>query len=98
MGETHNPHFYDFSISGRVHGSQNQLCLFLETPGCLKNEEFLERFFKIVFLWSSKCWISQMLTIVEKAGAQNPDEPLNEILKILDMSSWSTRKHEKEIW
>ena len=29
MGELQTHHFYDFGISGRVHGSKNQLCLFM---------------------------------------------------------------------
>ena len=36
MGETQNPHFYDFVTLGRVPGSQNQQVLSLETPGYLK--------------------------------------------------------------
>ena len=35
MGETENPHFYDFEIFGRVSEPQNQLFLSLETPGYL---------------------------------------------------------------
>ena len=45
MGEPETPHFYDFGISGRVPGSQNQLFLFLETPGYLtKSRKPLEAF------------------------------------------------------
>ena len=35
MGETQNPHFYDFGIFGAVHEPQNQYYLSLETPGYL---------------------------------------------------------------
>ena len=36
MGETEAPHFYDFGIFEPVTKPQNQLFLFLETPGDLK--------------------------------------------------------------
>ena len=44
MGEPKTPHFYNFGISERVPGSQNQYYLSLETPGHLnkstKNQTF----------------------------------------------------------
>ena len=36
MGEPKNAYFYDFVFFGRVPEPQNQLLLFLETPGDLK--------------------------------------------------------------
>ena len=36
MGETRTPHFHDFWIIEPVISSQNQVFLFLETPGHLK--------------------------------------------------------------
>ena len=53
---------------------------------------------KILILQTSKCWQSMILEIVDKTGAGNPDDPSNKILRILDMRSTSTRKHEMEIW
>ena len=35
MGEPQSPHFYDFGAFERVPKPQNQLFLFLETPGYL---------------------------------------------------------------
>ena len=45
MGEPQTPHSYDFGSLERVPGSQNQLFLFLETPGYLKQ---IDKIFKRV--------------------------------------------------
>ena len=56
MGESKNPHFYDFGTFGRVPETQNQLCLSLATPGPLKNnqDKSLARAFWVSILYISK--------------------------------------------
>ena len=39
MGESPNPHFYDFGIFGRVPEPQHPLFLYLETPGYFKKSK-----------------------------------------------------------
>ena len=39
MGETKTPHFYDFGIFEPVTKPQNQLFLYLETPGHLQQNQ-----------------------------------------------------------
>ena len=46
MGETENPHFYDFGMFERVLSSQNHLCLSLETPGYFKQIKKSQNRFK----------------------------------------------------
>ena len=47
----------------------------------------------MVFLHISELWISIILEMLERQGPKNDEDPLNKILKILDMTSISTRKH-----
>ena len=54
MGEPETHHFYDFGISGRVPGSQNQLFLFVETPGHLKEGSIPGTYFAKYYLYKSQ--------------------------------------------
>ena len=53
MGEPGNPHFYDFGILGRVHGSQNQL-IFGDTWTPKKKQENSLELFKISYFYKSR--------------------------------------------
>ena len=71
MGATETPHFYDFGISGRVPGSQNQLFVFLATPGYLhKLRKHALTFLTILFLYISEGWKSNILVCFEKMRAE----------------------------
>ena len=41
MGEPQIPHFYDFGIFGCVPEPQNQIFLYLETPGHLTKQQVI---------------------------------------------------------
>ena len=97
MGETETAHFYDFWISGRVPGSQTNYFLSLEKPGYLKSSKKIpNRFWKYYAGKSQKIRHPYCLQILEKTDTENPDDPSNTFLEILDMGSLSSRKHETE--
>ena len=63
MGETENPHFYDFETFGRVPEPQNQYYSSLETPGYFNKPETnpepllnMLRFGNVRFGNVEKCW------------------------------------------
>ena len=96
MGESWNSHVYDCEIFGCVLEPQNHLLLSLDTPGhCIKPRTNPN-------LFLGKCYVInlEMLDIekfdllLEKAGADNPNDPFNIFLKILAVGSTSSRKHE----
>ena len=43
-------------------------------------------------------YVCKSMTMLKRAGADNPDDPFNEILKIWDMRSISINKHEMDTW
>ena len=98
MGEPQNLHFYDLGIFGRVPEPQHHLFLSLETPGYLKQIQkkplgvFINMFYKSHFVEFEE------LEILEKSDTENPDDPSNNILKVLDMRSIFIKRHEMEIW
>ena len=96
MGEPKNPTFYDFGISGRVPGSQNQLFLSLETPGYLNKIKKNPIRFLEILIYKSQSSDNSNFSIFERAPT-NPDEPSNEILNILEMGPISIKMHEMEI-
>ena len=99
MGETGNPHFYDFGISGRVPGSQIQLILSSETPGYLKQSETIPGAFQKYSFCKLHFWhIWHFYFFPKRRGPTNPDDPFNKILKISYMRSVSIEKHEMEVW
>ena len=69
MGEPKHPHFYDFGIFGRVPEAQNQLCLSLETTGCLKQSKKIPGPFNMIAI-SLKLLASESLKMLEKAAAK----------------------------
>ena len=54
MGETKTHHVYDFGISEPVIKPQNQLFLFLETPGHLKQTKRIPDIFKSYYVYTSR--------------------------------------------
>ena len=72
MGGAETRNFYYFGILERVPGSQNQLCLSLETPGYLKTikNQTLGHLFKILFLLIPNLGKPLVLTIWEKTGTE----------------------------
>ncbi len=107
MGEPNNPHFYDFWIFGHVPKPQNQLFLSLETPGYLnKTKKNHWNIFQTYYLYKSQnfenpqFWHSSKRRTAkhdEDLTPKNNEDPFNKILRILDMRSISSRKHEMEI-
>ena len=86
MGEPENPYFYDFWIFGRVPGSQNQLCLSLETPGYLSKPN--ENTWSILRIFFANLKMSEHPTCwkcSKRRAPGNNEDPLNQILKSLDM-------------
>ena len=94
MGETKYPHFYDFGILGRVQTPQIQLCLSLETPGYLQKQEKPWDIFKQIRFINLKMLKIPKIANFEKTRAGNDEDPLHKILKIVDMGSIFSRKHE----
>ena len=70
MGETKTPHFYDFGISEPVTKPQNQLFLFLETPGFLnKIKKSLGTLLThVIFIIGLNIWETQQMSISKKTG------------------------------
>ena len=94
MGEPETPHFYDFKIFGRVPGSQNQYYLSFETPGdpttIKKNPWDLNKcFYKYQSCGNPTCW-----QFSKRRASENPADPSNKILEILDMGSLSIKSME----
>ena len=54
MGESENPHFYDFWIFGRVPEFQNQQSLSLETPRLLNEIKKIPGTFSKCYLYKSQ--------------------------------------------
>ena len=52
--KSQTPHVHDFGISRRVHDSQNQLYLSLETPGYLKQYKKNPKSFQTYYLGESQ--------------------------------------------
>ena len=71
--------------------------LSLETPTYLNKSENSRIIFKNIICEPQKR-ISGTLKTLEKVRAENPDDPFNEFLKLLDMGSISSKKHEIEMW
>ena len=72
MGDTENPHFYDFGFLGTCPDPQNQLCLSLETPGHLqkKTRRTPGIFSKNINSINNKISETHVLSISEKAGTE----------------------------
>ena len=99
MGEHQTPHFYDFGIFERVLSSHNQLFLFLDTPGHLKQiKKILGRFEASYFLKSQNLELQVVCYFWKRRAPKNPDDPFHKILKISDMGSMSIKEHEIDIW
>ena len=98
MGEPRTPHFYNLRIFECVPEPQNQLFLFLETPGHLKKSKKQARtIFDFVYKFPN-FEQTNILTSLEKTGAEQSDSPCKKILKALEMGSISSWKHDMEIW
>ena len=98
-GESKTPHFYDFGTSGRVPGSQNQLCLSSETPRHLnKNKNSPQRCLVYMIFIKFETLEVQHFDNVGKDGRKTIEDPSNNILKIFDMRAISIQKHEMGTW
>ena len=77
MGEPNNSHFYDFGIFEPVITPQNQLFVSLETPGHLNkiknNPQTVLRILLFINIKNPELF----LTIFEKAGTENDEDPFN---------------------
>ena len=82
-------------FGGRVHDSQNQYHLSVETPGyskqVKKNPETLSETYFVEISTLSKSKVAAGLT---KTGPINPDEAANKILESLDVGATYIKKHE----
>ena len=99
MGETKNSHFYDFWIFGRVQTFHPKPIIFiLGDTRILKKIKgnpwdifetcgFLLR--NLGILGTSKFW-----QFWKRRAPKKDEDPLNQILEILDMRSISSRKHD----
>ena len=91
MGEPKNPQFHDFGILGRVQTPPNQLFLSLETPGHLKKSKRVPKHCQKYDLYKlKKLEIQQFDNFGEKRVPGNDEDPLNNILKNMDMGSISS--------
>ena len=79
MGETKVLHYYDFRISGRVPEPQSQLFLSLETPGYLKQIKKISWAFKTYYFYQSQNVGTPFVSILEKTGTEQNDDPSNQI-------------------
>ena len=92
MGQSQHPQFYDWWAFGHVHEHQHQLFLSLETPGHLTNPRNSTR-----FLINFKTFEIHTFENVRKGGHHKSRRSSDKILKILDMRSMSSKKHEMDI-
>ena len=95
--ENHDPHhFHGFRIFERVHDSQKQYYLYLETPGHLK--EFKKKkkiiFEEIFFLEIWKSWKSKHLNMLEKTGA---DKSWRSVLTFLETNEHDIIENENKV-
>ena len=92
-------HFHDFGISGRVNDSQNQL-FYLWEPQDASNTSRKKKSFKNKWcFWKSQDFGNrQFLNFSKRRAPKKNDDPFNKVLKILNMGSVSSRKHEMDIW
>ena len=98
MGESKNLHFYDFGIWGRVPAPQNQYYLSLEARGDFKKAKINQtHFWKTPYIFHIFQNVGNC-KIGKSWAPRNLDDPFNKILKIMDMGSIFSRKHEMEIW
>ena len=85
--------------SGRVHDSQNQLCLTLGPPnGSNSFKQNPKTFLKDTCFVNLKNLEIQSVHKIGKDRARNPDNPSEKFLKILHGVSISSRKHEMELF
>ena len=71
MGEAQTPHFYEFWIFEPVTKPQNQLFLFLETPGYLKtSEKNPQTFFKHMIVIHLEMMETHKTEMLEKTGTE----------------------------
>ena len=95
MGEPQNNRFYDFEISGRVHPPQKrkkQCDLSFETPGHIKqNQENTWNNSNTYYLYTSqKLRKPNLYRFWKRRAPTNDEDPLNKILRILDVGSMSS--------
>ena len=91
MGETETPHFYDFEIFERPLSSQNKLCLSFETPRQPTKSRNETQTFRKYVSTSRNFGTPKLLTIFEKMGAGNDEDPSKKVSEILDMKSISSK-------
>ena len=105
-----------FWPSGRDHDSQNQLYLFWRTPRYFKNIRKMPNLFWEILFWEISAFSMEIDNFQKKWKRRrptNPDDPSDELFRILNMGSisiknmrWkfgtmgsiSSRKHKMEIW
>ena len=98
MEEAKNLHVHDFGIFEPVPEPRNLLFnIFGNTKTPKLNRENPWNMFRTYYSYKYKKWKSIMLSIWEKTGAENPSDPSNKILRILEMRSISSWKHEMEM-
>ena len=97
MRETETPHVHDFGISGRVAEPRNHLSLSLETPGYLKRIQDKLNLLKHIILKSPNKEIAVLKSWKGRAPTSH-EGPSNYVLKILNMGSIPSRKHEMAIY
>ena len=93
MGELETPSFHDFGISGRVHDSQNQYYLSLETPGYIKQFKKMQKSFQKTCSRVPTCWKSNVLKMLENGHRTHMKSNLN-IFENLKYGINSFQKHD----
>ena len=86
MGEAQTPHFYDVEILDVPRPTETNYS-FLRTPGYLnKNQEKPWNTLKHIIFIDLKVWDTQeVVSFSTRRAPTNDEDPLNKILKILDM-------------
>ena len=99
MGEPQNPNFYDFGIFGHVETFDIKPTIFIfGNTRTLKTIKKLPHMLKHIICINFKMLETQHFDKFAKDGHRTiPKIRLITILKILDMESKSSRKHEIEI-
>ena len=85
------PHVYDFETFGHVPEIQHPYYLSLETPGYFKKSKQYHIISKHIISANFKSLEIHNVETLEKTGAENPDDPFNKIMKIMNMRSISIK-------
>ena len=74
MGKQKTPHVHDFGIFCRVHDSENQLLLSLETPGYLNQSKKKQIILKHIILGNLEISQMQSFENVERQAPKNQED------------------------